>query len=133
MRSLRLLIQRYPQLAAIVVVVALALRVLLPAGYMPMQDHGRIVVTICNGSPDGPGTMVMAISGLKHKQQPADSAHGKCAYANLPQVMTGGVDPVLLPVALAFVLALALTLALTLPPRPTARLRPPLRGPPLFA
>ncbi len=126
-------IRRHPQLAALIVAAALALRVLVPGGYMPAVDHGVIVVKICTGSPDSPQSMLWAVPGLEHKQQPADVAQGKCAYADLAQAMTGGADPILLAAALAFALALALLVAATVPPRLAAWLRPPLRGPPLTA
>lgn len=126
-------IRRHPQLAALLVAAALALRVLVPGGYMPAVDHGVIVVKICTGSPDGPRSMLWAVPGLEHEQQPGDVAQGKCAYADLAQAMTGGTDPILLAAALAFVLALALVVAAAVPPRLVDRLRPPLRGPPLTA
>lgn len=100
---------------------------------MPVMAHGLIVVKICNGSPDGPGMMAIAMPGMKHQSDPSRTATGKCAYADLAQAVTGGADPVLLRAELAFALALALSIALTLPPRETARLRPPLRGPPTTA
>ena len=115
------------------VALALALRVLVPGGFMPVVEHGVIVVQICNGSQDGPGMMAIAMPGMKHAPDPAGMAAGKCAYADLAQVMTGGADPILLGAALAFALSLALSIALTLPPRETGRLRPPLRGPPAAA
>lgn len=127
----RLLIRRYPIIAALIFAAALALRVLVPGGYMPVAADNRILVQICTGTPDGPDAMLMAIPGLEHKQQPGNAAQGKCAYADLAEAMTGGADPVLLAAALAFALALALSLALTLPPMKRVRLRPPLRGPPL--
>lgn len=133
MHALRAFLQKHSSLAALIVVAALALRVLVPGGYMPSIDHGRITVKICTGAPDGPGTMVMAIPGLEHKQQPGDVATGKCAYADLAQAMTGGADVILLAAALAFALALALQLISTLPVRPAEFLRPPLRGPPARA
>lgn len=131
--GIRAFLQKHSVLAAWVVAAALALRVLVPGGFMPTIDHGRIVMTICNGSPDGPGTMVMALPGMEHKQQPGDVASGKCAYADLAQAMTGGMDAILLAVALAFATALALLLTFALPARPAAFLRPPLRGPPARA
>ncbi|QKS01890.1 hypothetical protein F9288_01725 [Sphingomonas sp. CL5.1] len=115
-----------------IVAAALAVRVLVPAGFMPTLDGGRIVIGICNGY--GPATMAIAIPGLEHHDgEDGDRAHSPCAFADLALPMIGGADPVQLAGALLFILALALLLAEALPPRAAARLRPPLRGPPLVA
>lgn len=119
-----------PALAALLIAAALALRVLVPAGFMPVLDQGRIIVSICSGS--GPMTMAIAMPGMAgHDDAAPDALAGKaCAFADLALPALGGADPVLLAAAIAFVLALGL--ARVAPPPATAplRLRPPLRGPP---
>ena len=131
--AVRIFLRNHSTLAALTVIAALALRVLVPGGYMPTLDHGKIVVAICNGAPGGSGTMVMAVPGKDHAQSSGDIARGKCAYADLAQAMTGGADPILLAMALAFTLALALRRISAMPVRSAAYLRPPLRGPPVRA
>ena len=132
MTPLRHLIRLHPAVTALVVTAALALRVLVPGGFMPAVDAGRIVVQLCNGVPDGPGTMTIAVPGMKHRPDPATTATGKCAYADLAQAMTGRTDPILSAAAVAPVLSRALAHAPGPRPREAARLRPP-RGPPLAA
>jgi len=117
MAALRRLLRTCPALAALIVAAALAVRVLVPAGYMPTLDNGRIVIGICNGY--GPMTMAIAVSGLDHHgDADGHQAQSPCAFADL---------------ALPLIGAVALLLAEALPPRAAARLRPPLRGPPLVA
>ncbi|WP_244552297.1 hypothetical protein [Allosphingosinicella indica] len=122
------MIRNRPWLVALILAAALALRVLVPGGYMPTVKSGTIIVTICTGSPDGRKTMEMTIPGLEHKA--GSAAEGKCAYADLAQALTGSADPVLLAAAIAFILALALIRAPLPPILPAPHLRPPLRGPP---
>lgn len=119
-----------PALAALLIAAALALRVLVPAGFMPVWEHGRIIVSICSGS--GPATMAIEMPGMTGQDHPApDAMAGEaCAFADLALPALGSADPVLLAAAIAFVLALGF--ARVTPPPATAplRLRPPLRGPP---
>ncbi|MHA6723354.1 DUF2946 family protein [Sphingomonas sp. RS2018] len=135
MQTLRRLILTDGRLTALVLACVLAMKLLVPGGWMVSNDHGRIVVTICSGS--APKTVVMPMPGMAHHDTGGD--HGKsdakpdmpCAFAGLSAGMLGGVDPALLVLALAFAAILAL-----LPVRPRVRrallrLRPPLRGPPL--
>ncbi|WP_298891248.1 hypothetical protein [uncultured Sphingomonas sp.] len=132
MAALRRLLRTCPALAALIVAAALAVRVLVPAGYMPTLDNGRIVIGICNGY--GPMTMAIAVSGLDHHgDADGHQAQSPCAFADLALPLIGGADPIQLAEALLFILAVALLLAEALPPRAAARLRPPLRGPPLVA
>ncbi|WP_298675784.1 hypothetical protein [uncultured Sphingomonas sp.] len=132
MAALRRLLRTCPALAALIVAAALLVRVLVPAGYMPTLDNGRIVIAVCSGY--GPAMMAITIPGLDHHDaQDGDQAKSPCAFADLALPMIGGADPIQLAQALLFILAIALLLAETAPPRAAARLRPPLRGPPLIA
>ena len=121
-------------LAALILVAALLVRVLVPAGFMPTLDNGRVVIGICSGY--GPTSMAINIPGLEqagHAGDAGDQAKSPCAFADLALPMIGGADPIQIAQALLFILAIALLLAETLPPRAPAWLRPPLRGPPLTA
>lgn len=141
MRLVRhLLAQR--QLAALMCVVTLFLKLVVPTGYMIGSDHGRIAITICSGT--SPTTLMMDMPGM-HGDMPgvgviggADHGkskdHGKsempCAFAGLSAAMMGTVDPIQLAALIAFVMAIG-TAGLILPtPSPPSHLRPPLRGPP---
>ncbi len=116
---------------------ALALRLLIPTGYMVSIDRGRIVMTLCSGLVEQRPTAAMNMSGMDHAMphEGKSKGHGKtempCAFAGLSTKTLGGVDPILLVLALALVATMALRTAPrdVIPAAPY--LRPPLRGPPL--
>jgi len=122
----------------------LAMRLLIPAGHMPVIDAGRFTVVVC---PDATGPAPMAgmtdMANDNHATaSPHPDGHGKrshgddrgggqaCAFAGLSAPLLGGVDPVLLAAVLAWVAAVALA---TPPPQAGRRvpyLRPPSQAPP---
>jgi hypothetical protein len=120
--------------ACAVLALALMMKIIMPAGYMPTVSNGQIVVSICSGT--GPMTMVMTIPGLGHGKSEGDGHHGKveppCAFSGLSALSLAAADPVLLAAAILFVLALG-TRSLALPASTASPyLRPPLRGPPVI-
>lgn len=135
--AFRRLIHAHRALAALLLLAALSLKLLVPAGFMPVAgSDGTITVLICSGAQAGPMTMEMPVPGLPaghgDPQTPA-KAEMPCTFAGLAMPMLSGADPLLLAVAIAFVLALAVRAVLPVPPRPAVYLRPPLRGPPATA
>jgi hypothetical protein len=134
MTSLRALIQQYARLALVLVLLALAARALVPAGYMISPSGERFLkVTICADASGAPKQMRISIpdkdetgsdqSGARDKAQP-------CAFSGLGQAALSGADPVLLAAALAFILLVGLAPLCAPPARDIPFLRPPLRGPP---
>ncbi|MGI4732521.1 MAG: hypothetical protein ACRYFW_12355 [Janthinobacterium lividum] len=138
MRSLRHHLLRHRWLACWIVAAALLMRIVVPAGYMPMASGGAIAIALCPG--DGPVPAAMAMAGMTDPHALGDHGrgdHGKagapCDYSSLSAPSLGGADAILLALALAFVVAAALRRPA---PRRLARLpylRPPLRGPPAVA
>lgn len=129
-------------LAMLVIVVALAMKAIVPAGFMPMLVEGRVVIALCSGS--GPVTamadtghhaaMIVQHGGPSKPDSPQhDNKPQPCAFAGLTAPSLAGADPVMLAGAIAFVLALGLQIVVALPTIRPARLRPPLRGPPVIA
>lgn len=135
--SLRRLLLDHRALAAWLLALALAVRLLVPAGYMIDRVDGRPVLAICSGY--GPVraapmamTMPMAHAGAGHDApgEPHPVADSPCPFGALAQAVALPVVPLLLALAIAFAMALAM--------RPHRRpvlpdriyLRPPLRGPP---
>ncbi|MBB6505542.1 hypothetical protein F4693_002534 [Sphingomonas endophytica] len=119
---------------------ALLLKLLVPAGYMIVADHGRLALAVCPGVVPQSAPMASAAMGdtMVHAAMPGHDEtkdHGKseipCAFAGLSAPATGAIDAVLLAVALAVVAALALRAVAATPPTAAPYLRPPLRGPPL--
>ena len=119
-------------LALLLIAAALALRALVPAGWMPAAHDGGIRIALC--SEGGETFVVLGRDGRLHKDQPAPvqprdpcpfglSAH---AAADLPAIVALPLPP-------------AAAAAMVLPALHAARLvawralRPPARGPPSFA
>jgi hypothetical protein len=127
----RALSRRYPLLAALLMAAALLLRVAVPAGFMPVVEEGRFTVLICSGT--GPARMQVAMPGMAHGQHDTAEPPKSCAFSDLSLQALGGADPVQLAAAILYAFVAALLLAAALPVRPSAHLRPPLRGPPLPA
>ena len=118
------------------VLATLALKALVPGGYM-IAAHGQtLTVEICGSNSAGQLTAQVTIP-MKSDAAPGQSGPGKtdgaCPYASLSFASLGGAEPLLLAAALAYIVALGF---LPLPARiirAAPRLRPPLRGPPAFA
>ncbi|WP_066650163.1 MULTISPECIES: DUF2946 family protein [Sphingomonas] len=130
MTNWRALIRNHPRLALLLVALALSMRALLPQGYMVTPSNGTIMVSICSGQ----AAQMVAIDVDKHDgdHQDGATADHPCAFSGLGMSAMGGADIVLLAIAFAYVLTLGF-LAITAPPRPAvARLRPPLRAPPVL-
>ena len=128
-----LLAQRH--LAMLICLATLLLKLLIPAGYMIDNDHGRVGIILCSGV--APATAMMDMRGM-HGDVPDPGKpkdHGKaempCAFSSLSGATLGAIGPIQLAALIAFVMALGLAVALLPTPAEPARLRPPLRGPPL--
>lgn len=127
MGMLRLAIRDHRLLACLLFAAALAMRVLVPAGFMPAAAGG-IAVEICSGS--GPMTMMLELPGVPGKAE--HKTDSPCAFSALSAPGLAGADPIQLAIALALILTTALFFAPVAPVRRVAHLRPPLRGPPLL-
>lgn len=134
MQPLRRLVASHRLVAGAILALALAMKLVVPAGFMPTVADGRMVVRMCSGT--GPMTMVMTIPGLDHSQPDREGHHDRheqpCAFSGLSAPSLAAADPVLLALAILFVLAMGVR-ALAAPiTAATPYLRPPLRGPPAF-
>ncbi|HTN14486.1 MAG TPA: DUF2946 family protein [Sphingomonadaceae bacterium] len=136
MQSLRALILGNSRAAILVVLLALCMKALIPAGYMVSGGSKSIAVTICNGG-DGAATPATIEIPAKGSPLGGKDAHGKgdgqCAFSSLSMAAMGGADAPLLALALAFILLLGLRPAARLPLARAHYLQPPLRGPPATA
>jgi hypothetical protein len=133
--ALRRLLLAHRHVAALICLAALALKLVVPSGYMFASEHGRITVTICSGVAGK--TMTMEMPGMQdgHPGHGKSKEHGKempCAFSSLTAQALAGADPILLLIAIAFVMALGLRSPPRSVQRQTPYLRPPLRGPPSF-
>jgi hypothetical protein len=135
MAALRPLVLKHPALAAALLALALAMKLLVPAGFMLDASGGTIRLELCSGT--GPMSAMVAMPGMAHHSGHDDGQHHKadapCPYASLTAPGLAGADPLLLALAIGFIVALGVWRSAPTPLPVAPRLRPPLRGPPLPA
>ncbi len=136
MLAIRRFFLAHRHLAALICVAALALRLLIPSGYMVSGEHGRIAITICSGVAPQPASMDMPGMQNDMADHGKSKEHGKaempCAFSSLTTQALGAIDPVLLVAVIAFVMGVALLFARSIARPAIPYLRPPSRGPPAF-
>jgi hypothetical protein len=132
MGTIRAFCREHRRFAALLIVLALAIKALVPSGYMPTMTGQVLTVAICADASGGALTRRIVL--------PADDkpgAHGKgeghCPYAALGMAGLPGMDAVLLTLALSFILARGFAPVRPVRPARASFLRPPLRGPPARA
>jgi hypothetical protein len=136
MQQLRALIRGHRHLATALLVLALCIKAVIPAGFMVSASNDTVLtVTICSDSAGGLKQMQIVIPGKEQGGGHSDGAKkdGHCAFSGLSHAALGGADAILLALAFAFILVLGLAPTRRLPFRQFAHLRPPLRGPPTVA
>jgi hypothetical protein len=135
--TLRRLLLQYNALAAGLLGLALAMRLLVPIGFMPMQVGGTITLQLCSGFGPQPMAPATAMAGMHHGETDQGPHHGKadkaetpCAFAGLSAPSLAATDPAMLAVALLFIVAVGRRTITPIAPGAPPRLRPPSRGPP---
>lgn len=130
---LRRLIRRHRRLAAGLVVLALAMKLLMPAGFMPTVSGGGILVQICSGTSGQMMAMTLPGTAGNQDEHPAAKADMPCAFAGLSTPSLAAADPIMLALAILFAVAAVFRAPRLVLPASPAFLRPPLRGPPAVA
>ncbi|KUR78896.1 hypothetical protein AQZ50_07100 [Novosphingobium sp. Fuku2-ISO-50] len=137
MNRLRAFFLRNRGMAVAVIALALAMKALVPAGYMIGGEAHVLTVRICDGYADSEPhfgqAVVLVAKGQVGKQGDAGkSLHDQqaCPFSALGHAGLAGADPIQLALALAFILVLGVAGPAFPAPRPFSRLRPPLRAPP---
>ena len=126
-------------LSAWVIALALLMKLLVPAGFMPVVSAGAITIQICGGTVSAPmpmaATAVGAMPGMMHHQDKSDHQGREmpCAFAGLTAPALAATDALLLAAAIAFVVATGFRRSIPTLVRAAAFLRPPLRGAPARA
>lgn len=134
MFRLRALIRYNARLTLVVLALALAVKAVVPAGFMLSSGVERFVtVTICADASDSRKQMQIAIptkkpAGADHSDAAAKATH--CAYSTLGHSALGVADLLQLASVLAFILLIGIAPLPLLPRRDLPFLRPQLRGPP---
>lgn len=134
MTALRAFIRHHCRLAALLLVLALCVKAVIPAGYMLETSPQRTVsIAVCADSSGAGHAIEVAIPAKPTGK--ADGVHKQvaCGFASLADSALGGADAFLLALAFAFILVLGLAPARRLPFARAFHLRPPLRGPPATA
>lgn len=112
---------------------ALAMKVLVPTGYMLGSSSKILTIQICNDGIGGQATKQIVIP-MDGKSQNTGKQHSNkespCVYSALAMASLSGADAPLLATALIFILALWFEKAFSTRLAPVSHLRPPLRGPP---
>lgn len=134
MAAFRLFLHDHRRFAVLLMALALAMKALMPAGYMVAADGAQVLtITICADAQGGSYTKQIVVPHSGKHAAPAEQAKDACPYSALSMATLGGADATLLALALVFILALGFVAAPRLRLEQTLRLRPPLRGPPATA
>jgi len=126
---------RHRHCAAWLIVAALLVKLLVPAGFMPVIERGTLRIEICTGiTPVVPAVHAMAgMTHGGHGDAPASKPELPCAFAGVAMPSLAAVDPLLLVLAIAFAMRLVTAAVAPRPFAAPAFLRPPLRGPPALS
>lgn len=131
MRGLRQLLIRHARAAWLLVAVTLAMKLVVPVGFMPSMIGGRVAIVLCTGM--GPQDMKMAMPGMAGHDRGGHAPskpESPCLGAGIAAPVLSGADPIHLALAFAVAVVAAPLLAIPPPPRRRAYLRPRPRGPP---
>jgi hypothetical protein len=131
MRDFRALLLRHHALALVLAMVALCMKIMVPAGFMFGQNSKVLTVEICGGSVDNLAVTKLVIP-MKNDRDDAGHKQGKgeCSFASLSKASMPGTDLALLALALAFIFAQGIAPKPFPHPKRQPYMRPPLRGPP---
>ena len=115
-----------PRVLALAAAVALFVRLLVPAGFMPQVAHGHVTIVSC------PGVMPAAVHGGGHHAPAHDGFERPCAFAAVAAAATVLAVAVLLAPPLAARVGPVSRRRAPPPAGATRRWRPPLRAPPMI-
>jgi hypothetical protein len=132
MQLLRAFFLHHRRMAALLIALTLAMKALVPAGFMLGSDSRVITVQICADALGQQITQKIVLPS-NHSGDDKAKSDSPCHFTALGHAMLGGADPVLLALALVFILALGFAPVRAPAPRRIAFLRPPLRGPPALS
>lgn len=111
---------------------AFAMKLLIPAGFMPVMTASAIAIEFCDGYEPLTIAASPAMAGKQGSPHHQGGAAMPCPFAMLSAPGLAGVDPVQLVAATAFVMALMFLAMPVRACRHVARPHPHLRGPPLL-
>lgn len=134
MGKLRAFFCRHATFAALIIMVAVGVRALLPTGYMASASSSGMTIELCSGSAGQ--TIAIALPGSlesDHGDRGKSRADAPCAFSGIGGGALTAADPFVLAILVAFIMAAGLRPRTMFLPRWHGHLRPPLRGPPAIA
>ncbi|AYJ86668.1 hypothetical protein D3Y57_12710 [Sphingomonas paeninsulae] len=133
MNALRSWILAQRKLAFVLVAVVLFAKMFVPTGYMFTPTTGGFVVQMCSGQGATPILVHIGEQAPVEDHSGPGKMDAPCAFSGIGMMAMAAVDLSLLIVAIAFILALGTVSTRAPIVRALARLRPPLRAPPIFS
>jgi len=161
MGAFRIFLRSRFLLAAGLIAFALAMKVIVPAGYMLNSGANGFVLTLCPSANPGMNLdpvhaptptahadhhgdhhVAKHMAGMSHGGDHQAGEHGEhgsshadntCPYSLMPTAALAAADPLQLALALLFILALGFAPVVAPRLTPIPFLWPPLRGPPVLA
>jgi hypothetical protein len=132
MGAFRVFLMRKRGLALGLVALALVMKALIPAGFMPGRTAtSSFTVLVCADATGGHDAVQVVVQ--KGTAKPEVKANQHCAFAGLGMAALGGAEPALLALALAFIVALGFGPVALPHVRRFARVLPPPCGPPALS
>ena len=108
------------------------MKLVAPAGFMPVVSGGSITIALCSGN--GLEKIVMALPGAAdHGDKGSGKTDMPCGFAGHAPSAMSLADPILIALAILFILATAFRLPAVMALARRAFLRPHLRGPPAIS
>jgi hypothetical protein len=121
-------------LFAVLLVCVLALRMVVPTGFMPTRTADGIVVTICNGLGESQTVLVdLQRSDDQDHSGHEQAEHKPCVFASASLPAIAGAQPAPLAKPALLLREFALPPPVDAAPATADFLTPPLRGPPALA
>lgn len=133
MHSFRAFFRARRHLALLLIAAAVAMKALVPTGYMIEGGFKVLSISICADSTGERLVHKVAVPTSRGSGEGEAQGKGICAFSALNGAALGGAGQALLALMLAFILVLGFAPVSRPVPAGAARLRPPLRGPPAAA
>ena len=122
-------------MAFLLMLMALTMKAVIPGGFMPGFDHGTFTAEICAEWSSASLTRQHAKTHHNNGEDGKEHTNNShvCPYATLTMVAVSGADLTLIAQTLSFILTLGFIPVVAPILQRTAKLRPPLRGPPVIS
>lgn len=130
MGGLRTSLKFNHRLAILLVALALAMKALVPAGFMVERSARSLTVLVCADSTGARSSVEITIPQSGTKSPALAKGHETCAFSTLGFAALAATDPMQLALALACILALGLLPRVATAQRKARRVLPPPCGPP---